>query len=489
MDTSNATQTPLEAAARAAGPHTTEAFKLLGHETRLAILLALWEAYDPYADDTTVSFSTLYERVGVRDSGNFSYHLDKLLGHYVEEVAGGYRLRPAGRKIIRAVIAGSGLDDRRLPRSEIPRSCYHCGGDVELIYEHERLYQICSECEGNIGPSSTERAPRGTLVVYDGFNPAGLTDRSAGDVFVAGTIEYIHSVKLLIRGVCPECSGRIEESLRICESHDAPSGDLCPTCGTSIRGGANEARVTYVCSICKYNASYPAWVAVFDHPEIMSFYYDHGVGTSFGLDDPEECGRLWDRFKKDQVLASIDPIRIRVIVAFGEDELHLTINGDLDVIDVNRHEQWPDRSSVADDSPTEATSVHRFSNANEEVHPVDLPDREVCLDGIRRRRWPEGVSCPRCRSTDTIRKGKTSKGARRYLCHGCGRKFNDLTGTVFAGHRLTLPEMVYIGRQADQTTTAEIARRLGRSYKSILEFVHEVSEQGMDAAVDVPMPG
>jgi hypothetical protein len=38
----------------------------------------------------------------VCDSGNFSYHLDKLVGHYVEETGEGYRLRNSGRKIVRS---------------------------------------------------------------------------------------------------------------------------------------------------------------------------------------------------------------------------------------------------------------------------------------------------------------------------------------------------------------------------------------------------
>lgn len=255
-----------------------------------------------------------------------------------------------------------------------------------------------------------------------------------------------------------------------------------------MRGGSNEARVTYVCSVCKHNGSYPAWVAVFDHPEIVSFYYDHGVDMSFGLDDPEECGRLWDRFEKDQTLASIDPVRIRVTVSCGGDELYLTLDGDLDVIDIERDERATDQDSVADGPATTAGGERLSPNDGEAVKPVDLPDREDCLEAFRLQRWPEGVTCPRCRSSDTIRKGTTSKGARRYLCHGCGRKFNDLTGTPFAGHRLTLPEMIYVVRHADQTATAEIARRLDRSYKSVLEFVHEVSDEDVESVVHAAVP-
>ncbi len=329
MPNSNVSDSPLEAAAGTAGPHAVEAFKLLSDETRLAILLTLWENYDPHAEDNSIPFSKLYDRVSMRDSGTFTYHLDKLVGHFIEETGDGYRLRNSGLTIVRAIIAGTGLEDARLAPTEIPRSCYHCGAPVELSYEDERLYQICTECEANVGPDSSEHAPTGTLMVYDNFNPAGLTRRTPEDVFVASTIEYHSAVGLLIRGVCPECSGSVEESLHICDSHESPPGEVCSTCGTW-----NEARVRYVCSVCKYGGSYPAWVAAFDHPAIVAFYYDHGFQMTFDLDDAEECARAWDRLAREQTLLSEDPVRIRVTVPCDGAELNLTLDEDLDVINV-----------------------------------------------------------------------------------------------------------------------------------------------------------
>ena len=329
MTKSDRAESPLEAAAGAAGPHTVDAFKLLSDETRLAILLALWEAYDPHTEDKHTSFSTLYDRVSVRDSGTFTYHLDKLVGQFVEEAEDGYRLRNSGLKIVRAVIAGSGLDERELPPSEIPLSCPQCGAGAEISYTNERLYHTCTECDGHIGPNSTERAPRGTLLAYDNFNPAGLTDRTPEEVFVAGSIEYHRTLTLLIRGVCPECSGPVEESVLVCETHAAPPGDLCPTCGTW-----NEVRVEYVCDVCKNNGSYPTWVSIFDHPAIVGFYHDHGFDMTFDLDDPDDCGRLWDRLVREQDVVSRDPLEVLVTVTEGDDELTLTLNQDLTVIDV-----------------------------------------------------------------------------------------------------------------------------------------------------------
>jgi DNA-binding transcriptional ArsR family regulator len=47
-----------------------EAFAVVGNETRLAILEALWRS-----PERPVTFSDLRRRVGMRDSAQFNYHL------------------------------------------------------------------------------------------------------------------------------------------------------------------------------------------------------------------------------------------------------------------------------------------------------------------------------------------------------------------------------------------------------------------------------
>ncbi len=330
MEETGSTRSPIERAAGAAGPHTVDAFRLLSDETRLAILLALWEAYDPHADANDLSFTEIYERVEAPDSGNFSYHLDKLVGHFVEETEQGYALSSAGRRIVQAVIAGTGLEQETLPPTEIPRSCPWCGSPVEISYEEGRLCQVCTGCDGSLGPGSTEKTPAGTLVVHDGFDPAGLTDRSPEEVFVAGTKDYHCQVRMMIRGVCPRCSGAVEETLHLCGGHDRAPGEVCSTCGTWT-----EARVSYVCSVCKHNVSYPAWAAVFDHPAIVSFYYEQGFEMTYGLEDAEAWGHLWNALLREQEVVSEDPVRIRIRVAYRGEALVLTLDEGLDVVDIS----------------------------------------------------------------------------------------------------------------------------------------------------------
>lgn len=330
MAADDTTETPLEAAGGTTGPHVTEAFKLLSDETRLAILVALWEAYDPRDADNTVSFSDLYDRVAVCDSGNFTYHLSKLTGHFIEETDDGYSLRNAGCKMVQAVIAGRGLRDTTLAPTQVDMTCYRCNAPVEIRYEDEHFYHVCTECVGNTGATFAGERPVGTLMKFD-FDPSGLADRTPEEVFVACSIVSLRNFGLLIRGLCPECSGPVEQSLSICEAHHTSPGGVCPNCGTQ-----DEIRVGYVCTICKHGDSYPVHAAVYDHPAVVTFCYDQGIEQTYDLDDAAACGRLWaNLFAREYTLVSEDPVRIRVTIPGDGAQLRLTLDTDLDVIDLS----------------------------------------------------------------------------------------------------------------------------------------------------------
>ncbi len=464
---------PLEAAAGAAGPHAVEAFRLLGNETRLAILLALWEAYDPHAPDNAVPFSELYARTGSHDSGNFTYHLEKLTDHYVEGTAEGYRLRNVGLKIVQTVIAGTGLEDLTLTPTEIDMSCYRCGAPVELSYEDEHLYHVCTECEGNSGPRFAEERPVGTLMMWD-YKPAGLAGRTPEEVFVAGTIEALGDFGLLIRGICPECSGPVEATLHVCEAHEPAPGEACSSCGTP-----DEIRVRYSCTICKHGDLYPVQATVYDHPAVIAFCYEHGIETTFGLEDGKACGNLWAHlWERGYTLVSENPVRVRVQVPGDGETLRLILDQDLAVRDITRVPHGDDGPVPEDSSRSDRDRTSGSQPSTRGMGPsedgVALPDNEEILAYLRCRRWPEGVACPYCGSTDTIKKGTTGKDAQQYRCHDCRQIFNDLTETVFADRHLTLPEMFYITRKMDTEPVSAIARRLDRSAAAVRTFVEEV---------------
>jgi len=63
-----------------------------------------------------------------------------------------------------------------------------------------------------------------------------------------------------------------------------------------------------------------------------------------------------------------------------------------------------------------------------------------CYQTVRELRWPDGVTCPSCQSTQVIKRGfdDTEPARQRYECTDCHTRFDDLTDTIFAGHHQPL---------------------------------------------------
>ena len=74
------------------------------------------------------------------------------------------------------------------------------------------------------------------------------------------------------------------------------------------------------------------------------------------------------------------------------------------------------------------------------INLTSLIDDAKCYELIRHYRWPEGVRCTACSSAAVIRHGhdETQRHRQRYRCKDCGARFDDLTGTVLAGHHQPL---------------------------------------------------
>src|ERR671910_2084597 len=69
-----------------------------------------------------------------------------------------------------------------------------------------------------------------------------------------------------------------------------------------------------------------------------------------------------------------------------------------------------------------------------------LNDDAKCYELVRQHRWPEGVRCPHCDRASVARHGRddVQPHRQRYRCSTCGSRFDDLTGTVLAGHHQPL---------------------------------------------------
>lgn len=74
------------------------------------------------------------------------------------------------------------------------------------------------------------------------------------------------------------------------------------------------------------------------------------------------------------------------------------------------------------------------------INILDLIDDAECFRKIRDLRWPDGVACPVCDSRNIRKNGHddTQPCRQKYQCNDCGKRFDDLTDTIFAGHHQPL---------------------------------------------------
>lgn len=323
---------PLATVAESIGEPTTNAFSLLGNETRLAILLALWEAYEPFAEGTwdpregnTVSFSDLRNRVGIRQGSQFNYHLDKLVGEFVSKTEDGYQLTPAGNKIVRTVIAVSGFEDTSLPPSEIDVACVRCGAAAEITYQDQRLYYLCTNCEGNF--TLGDEHPSNVLGA-EITNPRALSNRTPEAIYDAVRTEKFHDTAKEIAGVCHICTGPIDETLVVCDEHTPSDDGPCPTCGRRT-----QSYVQMSCPVCKHGSQLSVVTFTLRQPAVISFCWEHDrlLGT-----DSHDTARITRDLVENahEDVVSLNPPRVRVTIRYQGDDLLLAVDEDLSVTDV-----------------------------------------------------------------------------------------------------------------------------------------------------------
>jgi DNA-binding transcriptional ArsR family regulator len=304
-----------------------EAFGLLGNDTRVEILRTLGAADGPLA------FSELHDRVGLRDSGQFNYHLDRLTGHFVGRTDEGYALRQAGRRVIEAVLSGAVTD---APEGELTRTdwaCHYCGAPIAVQYREERVRIYCTGCEGTYGDASRAGGPEvppeygylGSLLLP----PAGVEGRTPGEMVRAAWTWGNLEAMAMASGLCPRCSAAIEHDVRVCEDHDATDG-LCERCDNRRAIG-----VSADCTNCNYGHWGGAMLRLGAETALLSFLLEHGINPVA----PTAAGReRVDRVHQDygEELLGTDPFEARFTFRIGDDELAVTVDDELRVVDVTR---------------------------------------------------------------------------------------------------------------------------------------------------------
>lgn len=307
---------------------TETAFSILADETRLDIIRALGDT-GPNGDPLT--FSELRERVGVRDSGQFNYHLDKLRDEFVryDEDEDAYDITYAGVVVYQALVRGT-FDHRvEVDPFDTGIDCHECDGSYEASYSATSLFTLeCPDCESRL--------------YFAHFPPRGLEERTREE-FLEAVDQWIRKeVTVFARGLCPFCSGDVDTSLVLNDGTDGASDTDSPGSPDDRQQDDHHlphderplvGYVRYNCRRCKAQIFSTIGMHLLSHPAVVSFYDDHGIDLRqeplWNLDFAASSGNT-DR------LAS-DPPRVVTTIEEDDDRLELVLDETARVVDRERH--------------------------------------------------------------------------------------------------------------------------------------------------------
>lgn len=298
-----------------------DAFSIVGNETRLRILQTLGEAGEP------LRFSELFDRIDYADASNFNYHVKQLKGYFIEEADDGYVLRPEGKRVVKAILAGFMSEKPVVERTEVETPCFLCGGDeMEVSFRNGVIGVFCPPCGGKRDGSSPNvgRADEAATdsIGHVGLPSAGVRNRTPTDILRVGELWSCWMAHASARDVCPECSAPVDHSIQVCENHET-GDERCEACGQG-----SGIKVTTTCTHCIRDQNYDYSVLLLADLDVMAFMLDHGI-------DPL-VPRAFHHSSLEEELISTDPFEARFTFSADGDTLSLTVNDDLSVVDVTK---------------------------------------------------------------------------------------------------------------------------------------------------------
>ena len=295
-----------------------EAFAVLGDETRIEILQVLGKSDDP------LSFTALRDAVGIRQGGQFNYHLNKVVGHFVTKTDDGYELRQPGRRVVEAVLSGAVTHDPELEPTDVDYECLLCGASIQVSYRSERVELYCTACSGQYGRRVAERESSfdrsgGYLGGYQ-IPPAGVDGRSPYGLLEAASLwSHLENIALA-NGLCLRCGAIVNISITVCEDHDRSEG-LCGTCDNR-----HAIQVEQSCENCQFTRRGMAINILAAKLELRRFVAEQGI-------DPIVGGYKWG-WDCDEQVHSVDPFRADFTFEVGAESITLHTGEDLVVLAV-----------------------------------------------------------------------------------------------------------------------------------------------------------
>jgi hypothetical protein len=283
----------------------SDAFRLVGNEVRAEILRTMGDARLEQRYSPVVSFSDLRSRVDTDiRSSRFNYHLQQLVGRYLEREADGYRMRAEGRELYQTLRAGVFETREDVPAVNAGFECYYCSTGVEAALESGAVRIACPGCE--------------YVYALAGAPPGAVRD--GGIALDRIEQQYHHRHLSFARGVCVTCGNEPDTEL-------VPVGDL------PFDDPERQALYVYrSCGNCGDQRHLTLGTALLDDPELRAFCLDHGVDV---LSTP-----LWElefaATDRGVTVRSTNPWLVSLTVTDGDDTLELVVDGELTVRDRNR---------------------------------------------------------------------------------------------------------------------------------------------------------
>jgi transposase-like protein len=122
----------------------------------------------------------------------------------------------------------------------------------------------------------------------------------------------------------------------------------------------------------------------------------------------------------------------------------------------------------------------------------DFFDDAKCFQSVRGLRWDDGVKCPHCTVETVIKVGRddTQPGRQSYLCHGCQKRFDYLTGTIFAGHHQRLRVWIVCLYFMDlNLSSLQIAKELDMDRNDVQAMIYLLRQGIFDGTPPLALEG
>lgn len=225
------------------------AFELVAHETRVAVLEALRAA-----DGGPLSFGEIREIVDIEDPGRCHYHVNRLTDRFIQKTDGGYRLSPAGWRLVGAVVSGgltASLSSETVPAEG---SCAQCDGALVARLRDGGVTIECLECSS---------------VQSDPDLPPGILSNWTQEEIPLVVGRYLRRWEVdATHGFCPNCEGRVDRVVSTPMDATAPEW---------FEGDGVEAIVVTECRRCGFwwHAAIP--IAALAEPSVVAFHHEHDI--------------------------------------------------------------------------------------------------------------------------------------------------------------------------------------------------------------------